>query len=605
MDDLFEVGTEFKFDVGEALVNTNALKGAVDNLSDSADSALTRLGYLAGGLVAHLGLGSGGLLTMLSQAVQLSEAFNAQSLMLSQNITSNFAVLAGTIGTFNDRLETSQMIMDNIRDTAIRVGLPAADLARMTTMFATPLANRGKLGTNYEGAIRMGKNVMLGAEMSGINPQAAAESVYRAMTDHMALHGALFARLANTPQFKNAHVTTQQQFMGMNADKKIDLLDRALGSLANDADALAYRLNSVKVQFQMLKDLVGEILQPIGNVLRGALANLFHGLTGFLKVNAKGMGESIARVLGDLLKDPQALFVNMRQLSHLKSDFSLAKKLAEYFMIFRAVSWFATTVLGITFNGGLVAAAFRYVVQGLWSIMAFVPWGTILTFVFNSLIAAVTEFLPVFLMFLWIFQTISRARAKAELSDIKEWTMLTPKFLNVFAKLKPAFENILRPFTFVTDVLSDLLAPLFSTATYGKAALWVLESLSEWFIDFGNAVVGMMAILNGAMAVLVNGIADLIHGHLPTDMGARYSKGFEAFWKYHQEPNDPNKSTSHHVTNIGKIEIRNDFKEQLEPDRIAFSLKEQLMKVAQNPTQARGGSFRAAFAGSTTFGGSR
>jgi hypothetical protein len=39
------------------------------------------------------------------------------------------------------------------------------------------------------------------------------------------------------------------------------------------------------------------------------------------------------------------------------------------------------------------------------------------------------------------------------------------------------------------------------------------------------------------------------------------------------------------ITNIGKVEIKNDFKEQLEPDRIAFTLVEQLKRVAQNPGQ--------------------
>ena len=49
--------------------------------------------------------------------------------------------------------------------------------------------------------------------------------------------------------------------------------------------------------------------------------------------------------------------------------------------------------------------------------------------------------------------------------------------------------------------------------------------------------------------------------------------------------------TAQNQVNINKVEIRNDFKERMEPDRIAFTLKEQLLKAAQNPTQANRGAF--------------
>jgi hypothetical protein len=49
------------------------------------------------------------------------------------------------------------------------------------------------------------------------------------------------------------------------------------------------------------------------------------------------------------------------------------------------------------------------------------------------------------------------------------------------------------------------------------------------------------------------------------------------------------------TTNINKVEIRNDFKEQMEPDRIAFTLKDQLLKAANNPGQAAGRSLQGAF----------
>ena len=48
-------------------------------------------------------------------------------------------------------------------------------------------------------------------------------------------------------------------------------------------------------------------------------------------------------------------------------------------------------------------------------------------------------------------------------------------------------------------------------------------------------------------------------------------------------------------TTIGKVEIRNEFREQMEPDRIANSLVKTLMEVAENPRQAKGQSMNAGF----------
>ena len=45
------------------------------------------------------------------------------------------------------------------------------------------------------------------------------------------------------------------------------------------------------------------------------------------------------------------------------------------------------------------------------------------------------------------------------------------------------------------------------------------------------------------------------------------------------------------------------FKEQLEPDRIAFALKEQLYKAMKNQTQAKGSSLQGAFASAPFAGG--
>ena len=55
--------------------------------------------------------------------------------------------------------------------------------------------------------------------------------------------------------------------------------------------------------------------------------------------------------------------------------------------------------------------------------------------------------------------------------------------------------------------------------------------------------------------------------------------------------NDPTKGAiSNQVTNVnGGIHLHNDFKENMQPDRIAFTIVEQFKKISKNPVSSRGG----------------
>jgi hypothetical protein len=57
------------------------------------------------------------------------------------------------------------------------------------------------------------------------------------------------------------------------------------------------------------------------------------------------------------------------------------------------------------------------------------------------------------------------------------------------------------------------------------------------------------------------------------------------------------RNVSNHVTHIGKVEVRQDFKENMEPDRIASSLVKTLSSIAKNPTQSAGRSIQGPLLG--------
>lgn len=611
IEQLFEVATEFRFDVGQAVLNTQALQDSVNQLSTASNSAMKSLGYLASGLVAHMGFGSGGLLTVLSKAVQIAEQFDENALGFSNNIMSNFNLLEGTINTFNDRLATSQVILDDISKTAIKFALPTNDLARITSLIATPLAQHGKLGKNYGGAIGMAKNLMLGSEAVGLNPQVGAESLYRALTDHMPLHGALFSRLLNTGAFKQNHIMTQQQLMVMNPEKKIDLLSKALGSLAMDSDALDYRLKSLHGQFTILMDLfssIGSILRPIGEAIRKPLVKIIQAINGYFTEHGKEIGESIGKLIGNIIEDPKKLLINLMQLRSFGGDFKKSLHLVELYGTFKFIRYILAEVLGITLNGGLIRSLFGYLYEGFMYVMSLIPFAKILSGAFNLLKAAFLEIVPIFAAFLFFFQIISRARAIAKLNDIENWLTMSPKIAALMVRLKTAFENIMLPINMAIDAWAKIIAPIFETSTIMNVLLPVLEIFADFMEDIGKAVIYTLGGLSGLINMLIGFVDDIVHLRNPLSSVFKNLKdGFDDFINDNKARLGGEKisATANYVNNIGKVEIRNDFKEQMEPDRIAFSLKEQLLKAAKNPTQGRGQSLQGAFAGGTPFGGSK
>lgn len=596
LEQAFEVATEFKFDIGQALINTNALKGAVDGLSQASNGALNSLSYLASGLVAHLGFGSGGLLTVLQQAVGFSQQLNQNTLNFSNVIGQNMNVLTGTIGTFNDRIMTSKAILDSISDTAIQFGIPTQDLAHLTEMISNPLAKAGKLGTNFSGGIQMARNLLLAAPSANLNPQAAAESLYRSLQDRMPIHGQLFSRLAGTNDFKAAHVTTQHQLMGMDTRKKIDLLNKALETLGLNSEAVQYRMNLLSTQFTIIKNEIARSLAPIGDAISAAIVKPLKQINMFLRANGPLIGEAIGKMFNKIFKNPENLIVGLGQLKNLGHDFRKALHLTELIQLFSFIG-FMLTAIGIRFNGGVIRAIFMSIWQGLTFLVGLVPWTRVLVLAFNLLRVAVGSIMPMFLGFLAIFQALSRARVKAHLADMKAMTELTPRIADVTLKYKMILDRLLSPWNKLVDNLSKGFEWIFRWSFWTNILVGALEKLSTPLEKVSMLVLYGEAAFKGLHYVIFGFFDDIIHFRNPlANIGSNFRMGLKSFFDNNVDLFDPDKKTNvANVVNNNYVTANFDLKQQLEPDRIAFAVTDHLKKLTMYPQQRRGQSFSGPF----------
>lgn len=617
IEEAFEVATEFKFDVGQAVFNTDALKASVDKLSGSADTALNSLSYLAGGLVAHLGLGSGGLLSLFTEAVKLSEAFHTGSMGFLNSIGSNMNVLGGHVHGFNEQLESSNMLMSKISDTASKFGLNTSSLASMTQLLATPLAQRGKLGTNYGNGIELAKNAMIVGEATGLGSQMMGESILRGLSPGGSVMGKLFERLVNTQSFRGAGIMHPAQMANMLPDKKIDLLTKAMAELGGNAGYLNERLNSLTVAFNMIKNRLSDVLTPIGDALKVPLLKIFQGISDFLAKNGKALGDSLAKLIADIFQDPKKLLINLLQLKSVGADFKGALKFTELFLTLK----FLRSVLlwlGVEFNGGLIMAGLTGLVDGVKWLAALIPWGTVFSFVMRALSIVLTEFIPVLTGAFLVLQGISKAKAMAAIDDTQALIEMAPKLAETASIWKRFFSALWSPFQEIIDQIAGMIEWIFRWSNYIKIFVGITEFLAPALEFIGDGFIGLAGALHGVMAVLKAEIAWL--AQVPSDLMEIFSGGdvknslrhllggaddagaFKHGFNEYVDQNysrikDANDSASKiTITNNNHINATFNLKEQLEPDRVAFAVTQHLKKLVMDRTQASGQSIHSGLA---------
>lgn len=590
VEELFEVATEFRFDVGEAILNTNKLQGAVDGLDRTVNGALTNLQYLAGGLVAHLGLGAGGIIGVLTKAYKVSEDFNLATMGFSNNISSNMDFLTGNIETFNDRLTASRDILEQIGKEAYGAGLSSSELANVVQRIATPLASRGKLGHNYEGGISMGKNLLTASSAIGLNPGVATESLARALTDRMALHGALFQRLVGTQAFRQAGVRTQGQLIGMDTGKKIDMLSKALAQLGGNAEFINYRLSLMSTKFIQLFENINNFLKPIGDAIMIPLKRIFDGVNKWLATNGPRIGQAIGKVITDIFADPEKFLINLQQLRHFKDDLHRA-------MHWTSVGLLASSVLGF-FNKtkplGEMVEGWLGITKGNGIIAILQSEAGWLTKAIRLISGAFSEFLPNVMALTFFFQIFSRARIKAQINDVKSWADMLPDFIDAFIKLKDSVANIFLPLTMAIDVWSDWLAILFETSVMGRFLLGTLKLLATVLEFVGNLVVRLLGVMSGALSSVIGSMYgstahdDHSFTGIFKNLVKDFKDGYNDFTDKHLSGQATPPRLPPNINNHNHIEARFDMREQLEPDRIAFAVTESLKKLTINALQGPG-----------------
>jgi len=610
---VFTVLTEFRFDIGNAVVNSRAVQDAVGGISAAADNALLSFQRLSAGLVASMGLGTGGILGVMHTAMQASDKFGQSQRALANIFLSNN--LFKGADSFEQAMAAAAKNMEVIRNKAQGLSLPAGDMLTTTKLIGASLVSHGLDDASLHRSTEIARGFLKSAPILGIDPSLAQGQLLDAAMGRASMGDTFMQRLMNETSEMKQFKGNAQAFNALPDAKRIQTLTAALLQFGSNTKVVEANARSLSGEFQRLKDsLLGtfSILRPIGDVINAAVVPTLHRVNNFLQKEGAIIVKHFAKIMEGMVTHAETTLATLMQARALNQDLKRAGLLTFlYGLALGAVAimkyfGIATSVLRL-FGVGLLS-----LVTTLWTgLVAFGSWaarlaifatgatslGAALFTLANGFVILASRILVPLAIVTTVLQLISRAIAIARIDDVKALANAMGEITRTIAKLKVGFMHVARPFLEIFDAIARGIAPVFKFSYYLEYLVSVLDFA-------GDVLIAAQAGLNGvffAIFQFVENIVNLVRGqgslNIFKGIGDAFNAGIDTTIDEIMKKIESGDAVMNQTTNIAKVEINNAFKEQMEPDRIAFTLQDQLLKVAANRGQSSGRSLRAAEVG--------
>jgi hypothetical protein len=609
MSDAYHVVAHFVFDVDHAIADSKLLQDSLDKVTTAAEAVNNSLMNAALSLAGQIGL-YGGLAGTIYSAVKAADKYEATQRSIATIFLSN-GMFSG-VHEFRDSMVASAAAMENMKKTAREFSLPVGDFVSTAKMIGASLISHGLDNSKLDKSTMLTRGYMKSAGLLGIDPGLAQGELLDMVGGRAHMNSRLTQRLVNEtsamrPYAGSAATTGANsgglaKFNALTPEKRLETLTKALMQFGSNAKIVEENAKSLSNQMQRLTDNITgmfSILRPIGDALLQPLKKLLSQVNLFLESSGEQIAKTMATVISDLVSNPEKLFKDIKQLMNLKKDFNSTAHLVETVLTIQGIT-FALRMLGFELRGGLINTALIKMGQGLQYVYGlftkFIGFETLFSVLGSIISYIVREVFPPLILGTAIMQGISRGWASAMIIDGKWMAANAPKIAEVTLKLREALALVMAPITLVIDGIAKLTEHLFANTLILDALLFSLERLAELLTGVGNIIVFVLGVVSASMRgmmVILDAWTDKRHfitkiKELPGQMMDGYMMVWDMFHKKKMDvDNSAVSQTSVHVDNIT---IQNQFKEQMEPDRIAFALRDQLIRAATNPVQASGGS---------------
>ena len=591
LDKLFLVATEFKFEAGSAILASQQVQAATQGITKAVDGALGSMQQFGLGIAAQLNIAHLGVVGLLQEALSVSDKYRQKQLAFANILSSNKEHLVGPIDTFNQRLMVSDQILQKIGKAARDFALDENAMVEFTKLTSAMLIPKGLAGDGLQRPIDIARTLLKSAPTLGVQPWEIQNQLLEIIEGRAGGQNTLFRRLnADTNVFKQAGLTGNAGtgFNALPATKRVELLDKALKAFSNDVEVLEGNVNTIAGQFRRLSNLftgeISSVLRPLGDLLRNTIVPILKQVGDYIDKEGRVIIQQVTKFLKPWAQDLQGTYTTLKQLKSLRTDIDMTKKVAEMVGLFQ----FVKLILGffgisLSFNLGALAGGMRALMTGARAALPFLG-------MVSSLLIRMFWWIPLVLAG---FQLISKARAIAEVENAKMLAGKAPEYMTYVNRIVAATSLILRPFTYLWNKLAEGIAWIFRLDGAMAIFSWGLHGLAVVMESFAKEAALFQAIVEASLTAIAYAFDRILSGqfkHLGPDLWNTWKFDVkDAFQKNLDMLKNPDANmTASNITNIGSVSIQNQFKEQLEPDRIAFTIRDQLLSASRNRTSASG-----------------
>lgn len=611
MENALKVLTTFRFDVSSAVASAQLLQGQTQALNNTAQGALQSYKSLGMGIAASFGLGAGSIFGSIQKSVIAAEKFNETQGSLANILGQNADRFTTDITSFNKRLVIAESLMLRLGKAASQVGVDQLDMLDVSKQVLSTLLPAGLQGKDFSNIEKITKGFMMTGPMLGVSSGQLQQLLLQAKTGTAQFRGPFRSLAVRTKAFDVLGKENKDVLKAFNVapvEQRIEILANALTQFGSDAEYLTKRTKTLTFQFNVLKNnLFGltSVFRPFGEKLRKLFVELLMQLNQLIEKDGKQLVAVVSSLFDRLIKTPKDLLTTIAQIGTAGSLLNLASTGVQIFAlleILKQIPFTAQYVVPIMAN---LTGSFKAFFALFTSKAGFM---TMMGALLPAMKVILFKFLPIISVIAGGFILLSRALAMAKINELKDLPEELASLGNAFNRLVQALSPLLYVLEPIYSYLVRILAFMLDFGIAVKALAWTLDTLVIPVIDFiMRGIVILEAGLRGFFTMFIGFMEQL--ANLITGKGFSFQKFIDDYQNGINDVFDRNKDflfgslqdmskapVATLTQNIDSVTINQDFKEAQDPDRIAFTVQEALLKIAQNPTQAIGRSFAGGLA---------
>ena len=596
---VFNIAAHFKFEIGGGMANITKVEKGFNKLSKTMEGLNNQAKFLFSAHTLSLTGGAAGLVGTLQKMTSSSEEYYQFQRKISTIIVAN------TKGQkdFNEAMRTSSNIIRDLASDAQKFALPIESYKQVFSDLAGPMAAKGVAGRNFEKTRGLARSFMM---MSRVFPVSEIE-LQNVMAGAITNQNPLFRLLkADTEAFKTM---TPGRWRSLKYPQKIEKLQAGFDQYSmRNPEIMASYVSSFSGQLVILSNYfksITSVMKALGDVMRSVLVPVLTKVNDWIGNQLKRSLDQIARTIKPLTSDLSRLYVEFDKLRRLGPTFD-ASKMASVFAFFTLemrkfipfmVKW-ATRLGLLTGRGALGAGA---------GVLTLIKWltksNTIAQAVGKSM-AFLAKSLATYLAFLVpitaLMRVIDSAKAQAKLADMKKYAAELPAITEKATQVARAFAAIQFPISALINKLGESISFLFQKTwwignIYNVLKKFDIENLVR---KFSGGMIYLYTTIEQTIATLFKTIFNVVQnpakllspGGMLSDFMTEYQKSLDSALKprwdamnkhFDKYLKDAEKPPAPVYNNYAPITIRNQFPENMEPDRIAVAIKDVFMKSEQ------------------------